>query len=169
MACTLCTGVLLPVQLYFKLLVNVLMTGRLLGTKHFGGLLLIYAPPQTNLSLKQSSMLRVLFWSNAAVSRNLCAVRLVVKLSDSETTRRTARKLSVCTALYDRNTLISITSLKRYSEAQTCITRFSVWHLDAAPVQTRSSPLTSLGVILNLLFISNSRMGLEPECSKGES
>ena len=30
MACTLCTGVLLPVQLYFKLLVNVLMTGRLL-------------------------------------------------------------------------------------------------------------------------------------------
>ena len=70
-----------------------------MGTKHFGGLLLIYAPPQTNLSLEQSSMLRVLFWSNAAISRNLRGVRLVVKWSDSDTTRRTPRKLSICMAL----------------------------------------------------------------------
>ena len=47
------------------------------------------------------SLLEFFYSLNAAVSRNLCAVRLVVKLSDSETTRRTARKLSVCTALLD--------------------------------------------------------------------
>ena len=32
---------------------------------------------------------------NAAISRNLCGVRLVVKWSDSDTTRRTPRKLSI--------------------------------------------------------------------------
>ena len=36
---------------------------------------------------------------NAAVSRNLCAVCLVVQWNDSDTTRQTARKLSACTAL----------------------------------------------------------------------
>ena len=36
---------------------------------------------------------------NAAVSRNSRAVCLVVKMSDSDTTRQTARELSVCTAL----------------------------------------------------------------------
>jgi len=44
-------------------------------------------------------VLRGLLKSNAAVSRNLCAVCFVVPLSDSETTRQTARKLSACTAL----------------------------------------------------------------------
>ena len=82
---------------------------------------------------------------------------------------QTPRKLSVCSDLYDRNMPISTPQRKRYSEAQTCSIRFSVWHLGAALVQTMSSPLTSMGAILNLLYISNSRMGLEPECSKGES
>ena len=36
---------------------------------------------------------------NAAVSRNLCGICFVVKWSDSDTTKRIPRKLSVCTAL----------------------------------------------------------------------
>ena len=37
---------------------------------------------------------------NAQLTRNLGAVRIVVKLSDSETTMRTARKLSGAAACY---------------------------------------------------------------------
>ena len=37
---------------------------------------------------------------NAQLTRNLGAVRIVVKLSDSETTMRTARKLSSAAACY---------------------------------------------------------------------
>jgi len=63
-----------------------------MGTKHFGGLLLIYAPPQTNLSLEQSSMLRVLFWSNALLSRisrggGLCAIKGAQRAAHKTTPR----------------------------------------------------------------------------------
>ena len=46
------------------------------------------------------------FWfflseSNAKFSRNLCGVCLVVKWNDSDTTRQTPRKLSVCNFLLE--------------------------------------------------------------------
>ena len=72
-----------------------------MGTKHFGGLLLIYAPPQTNLSLEQSSMLRVLFWSNAPISGVVCEGGLCAKMRACEHAHKsTARTTSAALACY---------------------------------------------------------------------
>jgi hypothetical protein len=52
---------------------------------------------------------------NAQLTRNLCAVGFVVKLSDSETTKPTARKLSSAAACYAALNLNLVTDFKSTS------------------------------------------------------
>ena len=62
--------------------------------------------------------------SNAAISRNLCGGGLVVKWSDSDTTRPTPRKLSACIALLcgcgtSLYIILSYSSVLQHSTTQT--------------------------------------------------
>ena len=62
------------------------------------------------------------FGHNVSLSRNLCAVCIVVQWSDSETTMQTARKLSVCSDLLC--VLLHLSTMSFYAERQNYISRW---------------------------------------------
>ena len=71
-------------------------------------------------------LLEFFYSLNAAVSRNLCAVCLVVKWNDSDTTRQTARKLSVCTALLDAFSPYLLAQHSNYGRSRRTILHFNI-------------------------------------------
>ena len=87
-----------------------------------------YRPSSLIPTCSPSVVLKLLplFSYNAAVSRNLCAVCLVVQWNDSDTTRQTARKLSVCTALLDAFSLYLLPLHLNYGRSKRPILIFNI-------------------------------------------